>query len=67
MRRNSNRKYWDTIYIQMPEAANTARVIVVPLKAVFINISDLQRSNVDRVFFDVDDAMEFFERWAIGF
>lgn len=62
MKKSSSRKYWDRVYIQLPEGSNTATITVVPLKTIFINISAEPWENIDRIFYDVDDAEEFFNK-----
>ena len=54
---------FDIAYIDLPEEAHAARLIVVPMKTIFINIAAAPGENVDRLFQDVEDAEEFFQQW----
>ena len=50
---------YDEVVIELPERPNTARMIVRPLKTVFINGAAGSTANIDRLFFDVDDFVDF--------
>lgn len=56
---------YDRVYIDLPDEPGTARAIVIPMKTIFINTAADWNANIDRMFWNIEDAEEFFERQRI--
>lgn len=50
---------FDEVTLDIPERGMTARMIVLPLKTVFINTGAEPFANIDRVFYDIEDFEDF--------
>ena len=56
---------FDRVYIDLPEAANTARIVAVPLKVIYYN-ANANASNLDRVYYDIDELAEFMDACGVS-
>lgn len=56
---------FDRIYIDLPEAANTARIVAIPLKVIYYN-ANANASNLDRVYYDIDELAEFMDACGVS-
>ena len=50
---------YDEVLIELPECPDAARMIVRPLKTIFINVAADSNANIDMLFADVDDFTDF--------
>ena len=50
---------YDTDYVEIPTRPDIDRMIVIPLKTVFINLSAGYGANVTQLVFDLDQPMGF--------
>ena len=55
---------FDRVYIELPEAVNTARIFAIPLKVIYYN-ANANASNLDRVCYDIDELAEFMDACGV--
>ena len=55
---------FDRVYIDLPEAANTARIVAIPLKVIYYN-ANANASNLDRIYYDIDELAEFMDACGV--
>lgn len=56
---------FDRVYIDLPEAANTARIFAIPLKTIFYNTNTQGLHNLDRVYYDLAELEEFLDACGV--
>lgn len=50
--------YFDTDYVEIPSRPDIDRIIVLPLKTVYINLSAEPGANVTRLVHDLNEPLE---------
>ncbi len=56
---NEQLEAYDRHEIHLPERAHTARMIIVPSKAILINTAAAPGCNVDRIFYTLEQWVDF--------
>ena len=59
MKHTINLDNYDTDYVEIPTRPDIDRLIVIPLKTVFINLSAGYGANVTRLVQDLDEPLGF--------
>lgn len=57
---------FDRVYIDLPEAANTARIFAIPLKTIFYNTNAHSTCNLDRIYYDIAELEEFLDACGVN-
>lgn len=64
---NSTTRYrnWDRVYVDLPQCPLYSRLVVSPMKAIFINRCADRDKNIDRMFRSVEDFTDFCDQYWI--